>query len=144
MNSKRIKNWDGTQSWIPETVYQQKDEERIAALVQRAVEDEKRLKAVGSALSWSDIIDMPQNAVRFDNMDKVLDVDGATRRVRVQAGTLLKDANEVLAEHGLAFDNFGSIILQTAAGYLPRRVAISGFKLKRLATWSTNQLKSQP
>ena len=36
--------------------------------------------------------------------------------MRVQAGAPLKDVNEMLAEHGLAFDNFGSIALQTENG----------------------------
>ena len=34
------------------------------------------------------------------------------------SGSLLKDVNQVLAENGLAFDNFGSIIIQTAGGYI--------------------------
>jgi FAD/FMN-containing dehydrogenase len=42
-------------------------------------------------------------------MDKVLDVDVENHLVRVQAGARLKDVNEALAAHGLAFDNFGSI-----------------------------------
>jgi len=51
-------------------------------------------------------------------MDKVLKVDRDNQQVRVQAGARLNYVNEVLAEHGLAFDNFGSIVLQTAAGYI--------------------------
>jgi len=134
MNSKKIKNWDGTQVWLPETVYQPNDEDQIAGLIQRAVENKMRLKAVGSALSWSDIIDMPQNAIRFGKMDKVLDVDKDKRTVRVQAGARLKDVNEVLAGHRLAFDNFGSIILQTAAGYIATGTHGTGAKTPILST----------
>jgi len=118
MNSETIRNWDGTQQWTPEMIHYPENEEQIVALIQRALEDQKRIKAVGGALSWSDIADMPQLAIRFNKMDKVLEVDRDNRRIRVQAGTGLLHVNEVLAQHGLAFDNFGSIVLQTAAGYI--------------------------
>ena len=118
MNSKKIRNWDGTLTWRPENIYQPKDEEKIAKLIKRAVEDQKRIKAVGRALSWSDIIDIPENAICFSEMDNVISVDRDKQQVSVQAGARLRDVNEVLAQHGLAFDNFGSIVLQTAAGYI--------------------------
>ena len=134
MNSKKIKNWDGTQTWIPEKVYKPKDEEQIAKLIQRALEGQKRIKAIGSGLSWSDIIDLPENAILFNKMDKVLNVDKDNQQVRVQAGARLKDVNEVLAEHGLAFDNFGSIVLQTAAGYIATGTHGTGAKTPILST----------
>ncbi len=118
MKANKIRNWDGTQTWIPEKIYNLKDEEKIAKQIKRAVEDKKRIKAIGSALSWSDIIDMPENVILFNDMDKVLKVDKDKQQICVQAGARLKDVNELLAQNGLAFDNFGSIVLQTAAGYI--------------------------
>jgi FAD/FMN-containing dehydrogenase len=56
MSSKVIRNWDGTQSWKPEEIHCPESEEQIAGLIRRAAEDRKRVKAVGGALSWSDII----------------------------------------------------------------------------------------
>lgn len=115
MSSRKIRNWDGTQSWEPEAIHYPRDEKEIVELIKGAAEDRKCIKAVGRALSWSDIIDMPEMAIRFDKMDEVLEVDRDNRRIRLQAGTRLKNVNEILAKHGLAFDNFGSIILQTDA-----------------------------
>ena len=117
MTKETIRNWDGTQSWTPEDIHHPHNEEQIAALIQQAGETKKRVKVVGEALSWSDIIDVPATAMRFDNMAAVLEVDQERRCIRLQPGARLNDVNEVLAQHGLAFDNFGSIILQTAAGY---------------------------
>jgi FAD/FMN-containing dehydrogenase len=134
MNSKKIRNWDRTQTWIPEKIYEPKDEEQIAGLIKRAAEDQKHIKAIGNALSWSDIIDLPENAVVPGKMDKVLHVDKDKRQVRVQAGARLKDVNETLAKHGLAFDNFGSIILQTAAGYIATGTHGTGIKTPILST----------
>jgi FAD-linked oxidoreductase len=134
MNSKKIKNWDGTQTWIPKKIYTPQDEEQIAELIKRAVEDQKRIKAIGSALSWSDIIDLPENAILFSNMNKVLNVDTDNQRVSVQAGARLKDVNEVLAKHRLSFDNFGSIVLQTAAGYIATGTHGTGSRTPILST----------
>ena len=116
MGSETIRNWDGTRSWTPEAIHHPENEEQIAALIQQACDTEKRVKVVGEALSWSDIIDVPTTAMRFDKMAAVLEVDRDQRRIRLQPGARLNAVNEILAQNGLAFDNFGSIILQTAAG----------------------------
>jgi len=134
MSSKVIRNWDGTQCWEPEKIHHPKNAEEIAELIRRAVQDGKRLKAVGSALSWSDIIEVPEMAIRFDGMAEVLEVDRDNRRIRVQGGTCLNQANEVLAKHGLAFDNFGSIVTQTAAGYIATGAHGTGGKIPILST----------
>lgn len=134
MSSKRIRNWDKTQSWTPEEIHLPTNEEQITESILRALENKKRLKAVGQALSWSDIADMPGRALRFDKMARVLDVDRDNRRIRLQAGARLKYVNEVLAQKGLAFDNFGSIILQTAAGYIGTGTHGTGIRTPILST----------
>lgn len=54
-----IHNWDGTQSWTPEAIHHPQSEEEIVALIRLAGKTHKRVKVVGEALSWSDIIDIP-------------------------------------------------------------------------------------
>jgi FAD/FMN-containing dehydrogenase len=135
MNSEKICNWDGTRQWTPEAIHYPENEEQISALIQRALGDKKRIKAVGAALSWSDITDMPQQAIRFNKMDKVLAVDRDNLRIRLQAGAGLNYVNEVLARHGLAFDNFGSIVLQTAGGYIGTGTHGTGSKTPILSTY---------
>ena len=117
MGNETIRNWDGTQQWTPDAIYHPENEEQIAALVRQACDSKKRVKVLGEALSWSDIIDVPTTAMRFDKMASVLEVNRDQLRIRLQPGARLNDVNEILAQNGLAFDNFGSIILQTAAGY---------------------------
>ena len=56
MPKETIRNWDGIQSWAPEAIYHPRNEEQIAELIQQAGEAKKRVKVVGEALSWSDII----------------------------------------------------------------------------------------
>ena len=134
MSSKIIRNWDGSRTWQPEAIHYPESEEEIAGLIRRAAEDSKRVKALGSALSWSDINDSPEIAIRFDRMAEVLEVDRDQGLIRLQAGARLKDVNEVLARHGLAFDNFGSIILQTAGGYIGTGTHGTGSRTRILST----------
>ena len=117
MGSETIRNWDGTQFWTPEAIHHPENEAQIADLIQQACNTKKRIKVVGEALSWSDIIDVPTTAMRFDKMAAVLEVNRDRLQIRLQPGARLNAVNEILAHNGLAFDNFGSIILQTAAGY---------------------------
>jgi L-gulonolactone oxidase len=133
MCASHIRNWDGSLSWQPEAIYKPRSEDEIVALIQRALERGQRVKAIGGALSWSDILDIPAAAILFDNMNQVLEVDRDRRRVRVQAGARLHQVNEVLAQHGLAFENFGSIVTQTAAGYIATGSHGTGARMQMLA-----------
>jgi L-gulonolactone oxidase len=114
----QIRNWDGTQSWTPAAIHSPATEGEVAALVRAAAARGGRVKPLGSALSWSDIIDVRETAMRFDRLAEVLHVDPAERRVTVQSGIGMRQLNEVLATHGLAFENFGSIVMQTIGGYI--------------------------
>lgn len=135
MGLEQIRNWDGTLSWRPETIHWPTQEEQIAELIQQAIKERKRVKAIGSALSWSDIIDVPSIAIRFDKMSQVLQVDRDNRLIRLQAGALLQHVNEALARRALAFDNFGSIITQTAAGYIATATHGTGAKTQILSAY---------
>ncbi len=113
-----IRNWDRTRRWRPAAVHHPVDEAEVADVLRQAADRGRRVKPVGGALSWSDAPAVATEAMRFDRMARVLEVDTAARRVTVQGGARLADVNEALARHGLALDNFGSIVQQTTAGYL--------------------------
>ena len=134
MDSGTVVNWDRTQSWTPEVLHEPSSESEVAELVRRAVDERKRLKPIGAALSWSDAIDMPGRGLRLSRMARVLEVDSPARLARVQAGARLHDVNEALAEHGLALDNFGSIVTQTAGGYIGTGSHGTGSKTRILSS----------
>ncbi len=114
--TRRIRNWDRTLSWRPVSIHRPRDAAEVAAIVAKAAAAEGRVKAIGSALSWSDAADIRESVIVFDRMTDI-SVDVDAKRVTVQAGAKLSDVNDALAEHGLAFENFGSITMQTAGGY---------------------------
>ena len=65
MPLKKIRNWDGSRTWEPREIHYPESAEEISGLIRRAAEDRKRVKALGSALSWSDITDSPDIAVQL-------------------------------------------------------------------------------
>jgi FAD/FMN-containing dehydrogenase len=135
MSTNKIRNWDGTQTWEPEAIYRPKDEEQVAEVIRRTLEDRKRLKIIGSALSWSDAIDVPETAMQLDQMNKVLEVNRDKRQVRLEAGALLEHINQELSDNTLAFENFGSIVQQTAGGYIATGSHGTGAKTQILSTY---------
>ncbi|MBW2527100.1 MAG: FAD-binding protein [Deltaproteobacteria bacterium] len=137
MRTATVTNWDRTQSWTPEALHEPTGEAELVAAVRRARDEGRRIKPLGSALSWSDCIDMPGRAIRFSAMDRVLEVNPDARTVRVQAGAPLHVVNDELAYHGLSFDNFGSIVIQTAAGYIGTASHGTGLRTPTLSSYVT-------
>ncbi|MEI6621816.1 MAG: D-arabinono-1,4-lactone oxidase [Actinomycetes bacterium] len=130
--SRRISNWDRTLAWSPNEVLTPRSTVEAAAAVADAAKRGERIKVIGSALSWSDIAGIPDKVMILDKMATIT-VDASAQRVRVQAGARLKDVNDELARHGQSFENFGSIIMQTAGGYTGTGTHGTGSKIQILS-----------
>ena len=92
--------------------------EQVARLVERAAQDGRRVKAIGSGHSFTAIGLTDGVLLDLGRMDQVLSVDPAAGQVTVQAGLVLHRLSAVLAGHGLALSNMGDIDVQTVAGAL--------------------------
>lgn len=113
---RTIRNWDRTLAWNPRAVHAPRDAGEVSKIVKRVAARGGRVKAVGSSLSWSDVADIPDEVIVGDNLTQVV-VDPDGMRATIGSGAKLRDVNERLAEHGLGFENFGSITMQSAGGY---------------------------
>jgi L-gulonolactone oxidase len=112
-----LRSWAGNVVWRPRVVHRPIDEDEVVEVVQRVAEEGGRLKPVGSGLSWSDINEVEgQHLLLLDRMTGI-EVQSERKLVRVGGGAVMWDIHKALAQHGLAFDNIGSIVTQTAAGY---------------------------
>jgi len=112
-----LKSWAGNMVWRPKAVYRPRDDQEIAEIVKRVIEEGGRLKPVGSGLSWSDINEVEgKHLLRLDQMTSI-DVQAESMKVRVQGGAAMSDIQKALEEQSLVLDNIGSIVTQTAAGY---------------------------
>jgi L-gulonolactone oxidase len=114
---KELRSWAGNVVWRPQAIHRPTDEDEVVEIVRRVTEQGGRLKPVGSGLSWSDINEVEgQHLLLLDRMTGI-EVQPERKLVRVGGGAVMWDIHRALAEHGLAFDNIGSIVTQTAAGY---------------------------
>lgn len=109
-------NWAGNVTAHPTRVVTPGDTDALVALVQECATGGRRVRPVGAGHSFTPIAAAEDTQVRLDALSGVLDVDAATHRVRVGAGTRLYDLVGALAEHGLALPNMGDIDRQSIAG----------------------------
>ena len=109
-------NWAGNQRADAAAVLRPGSAAEVAAEVTAAAAAGRRIKAVGSGHSFTDIAHTDQHRLEPTGLTGLVGVDRAARLVTVGAGTTLRDLNRILADHGLALANLGDIDLQTVAG----------------------------
>ena len=110
------RNWAGDQRCAPVAIDEPASEAEVVACVERAQDTGRRIRAVGSGHSFTDIACTDGHMLRLNRMNRVLDADTGTGLVRVQPGITLHDLGGHLAERGLALENQGDIDAQALGG----------------------------
>lgn len=138
MTTRRtFRTWSGVHRATPSRWATPASEAEIAALVREADRAGRRVKAVGSGHSWSDIA-LPEDVlVDLRRMRRVLAIDAAARTIRVQAGIRLEELTESLDAVGMAMPILGSIAKQTIAGATSTGTHGSSLRHGNLATLIT-------
>ena len=126
-------NWAGDQRCMPRAQERPATIEQLRACMERAVEDSRRVRVVGSGHSFSDIACTDGMMVSLARMRRLLDVDRGSGLARVQAGITIRELNGALHEHGLALENVGDIDAQTLAGAISTATHGTGAGLRNLA-----------
>jgi FAD-linked oxidoreductase len=114
LNARRWINWGGNQQAIAADVLTPGTVDEVAAHVKDASGNGRKVKAVGSGHSFTDIAVANDQRMVLHRLNDLISVNG--NRVTVQAGMQLAKLNAILAEHGLAMPNLGDIDQQTVAG----------------------------
>lgn len=109
-------NWAGSVSGSPVEVAHPETTADVVAVIGDAVARGRRVKAIGAGHSFTAIGLTDGVLLQLDKMARVLDVDRAAARIRVQAGISLRRLNPVLRHYGLALPNLGDVDPQTIAG----------------------------
>ena len=122
------RNWTGDRECEPVEIVAAAELGDVVGVVERARSEGRRLRAVGSGHSYSDIALSDGYLVSVDRMSEVLDVDRSSSLVRVQAGIKLGELNAALAGHGLAMPSLGEIDKQTLAGAVATDTHGSGLR----------------
>lgn len=132
-----FRNWSGVHRATPSRWATPSSEEQVAALVREADRAGRRVKAVGSGHSWSDIAVPDDVLVDLRRMRRVLAIDAAASTIRVQAGIRLEELTETLDAVGMAMPILGSIAKQTIAGATSTGTHGSSLRHGNLATLIT-------
>ncbi|MGH2734444.1 MAG: D-arabinono-1,4-lactone oxidase [Actinomycetota bacterium] len=110
------RNWAGDQACSPAETVRPAGEREVAEAVVRAGRYGWTVRVAGSGHSFADAVLTDGMLLSLERMNRVLEVDPASGRVRVEAGITLRELNEVLDAHGLALPNLGDIDAQSIAG----------------------------
>jgi xylitol oxidase len=105
-------NWAGNTVFTATTLHRPTSLDELRRLVAGA----PRVHALGSGHSFNDVADSPGELVRLDRMPFELDVDTATRKVRVPASATYARLAAELHARGLALANMASLPHISVAG----------------------------
>ncbi|MFF3223042.1 D-arabinono-1,4-lactone oxidase [Nocardia suismassiliense] len=126
-------NWAGDQQCAPATIATPRTTDEVAEILGRAGDAGQTVRVAGAGHSFTDAVLTDGVLLDLRNLNRVLDVDAATGRVRVEAGITLNAASNALHEHGLAFPNLGDIDVQTVAGATATATHGTGGALQNLS-----------
>jgi L-gulono-1,4-lactone dehydrogenase len=127
------RNWTGDQRCRPREFVEPSDVEELASALERARDRNWNVRIVGAGHSFTDGVLTDGMLLSLHRMNGLLDIDQASRLVRVEAGMTLRDLNEHLATHQLALENLGDIDVQSIAGATATGTHGTGAKLRNLS-----------
>lgn len=102
MKTVNWSNWSGSVQCSPIEVLFPENEDEIISIVHMANEQGKKIRVVGSGHSFSHLIETNDYILSLDKFRGLIEVDKVNMRVRVKAGTKIKEFGALLFEQGLA------------------------------------------
>lgn len=130
-------NWAGNVTAAATEVLRPGTVAELAEQVRDAAAAGRRVRPVGSGHSFSGVAAPRERRLSLERLTGLLAADRATGRVRVRAGTPLRDLNRALDLLGLAMPNLGDIDAQTVSGALSTGTHGTGATLPGLAAATT-------
>ena len=127
------RNWAGDQSCRPAAFERPRSTAEVAAAIERAAAAGRTVRVAGAGHSFTEAVLTDGTLLSLDRMKRVLDVDRSSGLVRVEAGITLHGLNDVLYDHGLAFENLGDIDVQSIAGATATATHGTGGRLPNLS-----------
>lgn len=127
------RNWAGDQACAPQAIERPGSAAEIAAALERAAAAGQRVRVAGSGHSFTDAACTDGRMLSLERMDRVLDVDRVSGRVRVEGGITIHALSAALASHGLALENLGDVDVQTIAGAISTATHGTGARLRNLS-----------
>mmetsp|Transcript_10578 Transcript_10578/g.34950 ORF Transcript_10578/g.34950 Transcript_10578/m.34950 type:complete len:561 (-) Transcript_10578:164-1846(-) len=117
---EEVVNWSGTHSCVPSRVYAPETTAEAAAIVKQHHDRREPLRPCGSTLSPNGLGFCREGGAML-NMglcDRILEVDEATKTVRVECGARVDQVLDALSHKGLTLENLASIAAQQIGGFV--------------------------
>lgn len=127
------RNWAGNVSADGIDVLAPGRTEEVAEAVARAARTGRKVKPIGSGHSFTAVGQPVDLQLRMHRLAGIVSHDNDTHRVRVRAGTRLRDLNPQLQARGLALANLGDFDGQTVSGALATGTHGTGDRLTGMA-----------
>ncbi|MFI9509648.1 D-arabinono-1,4-lactone oxidase [Nocardia sp. NPDC052566] len=126
-------NWAGDQTCAPATIATPRSVDEVAEILGNAATSGRPVRVAGAGHSFTEAVLTDGVLLDLSNLNRILDVDKSTGRVRVQAGITLNAASNALHPLDLAFPNLGDIDVQTVAGATATGTHGTGSRLQNLS-----------
>ena len=129
----RWSNWTGDQTCRPASIERPRSADDITALLEKAELNDLTVRVAGAGHSFTDGALTDGLLLSLDEMDRVLDYDGSSGLIRVEAGMRLRALNSHLAARGRALENMGDVDVQSVAGATATGTHGTGARLRNLS-----------
>jgi len=130
----RWRNWAGDQLCRPAAIEHPGSIDELSTAIAGAARRGMKARAFGAGHSFSDIACCDGLMLSLDRLTGVIDVDGPSRLVRVQAGITIRELSRRLMPHGLALENLGDIDVQSLAGAISTATHGTGARLGNISS----------
>lgn len=127
-------NWSGSLKFTPGEVIEPDSEEMVQKVVQKALEENKKIRVVGKGHSSSPLVVTDQILISLKKFKAVERVDQNNSTAWIGSGLTVKEGGSKLLEHELSFHNTGDVDVQTVAGAISTGTHGTGIKLKNLSS----------
>lgn len=128
------KNWSKSVTARPRSVVRPWTLPALEHTVEAAIDDGRRIKAIGSGHSFTDIAVADDVQLDLSKYSGIVALDLARQQVTLRSGTKLWQIPELLADTGLALQNLGDITQQSIAGAIATSTHGTGLAFGGLAS----------
>ena len=123
-----FRNWADTFGCQPELYFEPKDVEEVREIVLLAKANGKKVRVLGKGHSPSDLCFTNDYLISLKNINRILAVDEASGRVKVETGITITELNEELSRNRLALSVLGSVSDLTLGGVISTATHGSGIR----------------
>jgi L-gulono-1,4-lactone dehydrogenase len=128
------RNWDGRQRCAPAVWAQPGSLSELSGVLEEAAVAGRTVRVAGSGHSFTGLVATDGTLISLGRMNRVLEADGVSGLVRVEAGITIGELNRALDGLGLALENLGDIDKQTIAGATATGTHGTGSRLRNISS----------